>query len=242
MYSSCRNQPPKLTLGKAFVFAPPKMGREMADSSHIVAPAQYCEATKGIRRMKQLCTAQEKKEFRMAYESKKKTEMCRNFEMYGRCKFGNSCSYAHGVEQLQAKSNLPSNFKTKLCNQFHKEGVCMYGTRCQFLHSTYDLKSKLTYTQALNEGARLTHQRNTQISGDSTADCLWANLKTGTGCGAPKGPRLACFEEIYSKDKLKQNQKVIDEEDAAEALVRAAKNSMSFSIATSTGFSFRPAC
>jgi len=105
---------------------------------------------------------------------------------------------------------------TKLCTQFHRDGVCQYGERCQFLHSTYDLTAELTYAQALKEGARLTQQRNTQISGDSGADCLWANLKTGDGCGAPKGPRLACFEQIYNKDSLQENLRKIEEEDAAE--------------------------
>ena len=70
------------------------------------------------------------------------------------------------------------------------------------MHSVYDLKAELTYSQALKEGARLTWHRNSQISGDSMAECLWANLKTGDGCGAPKKPRLACFEKIYNKDTL----------------------------------------
>jgi len=41
-------------------------------------------------------------------------------------------------------------------------------------------------------------------------------LKTGDGCGAPKKPRLACFEQIYTKDNLYENLKQIEEEDAAE--------------------------
>jgi hypothetical protein len=62
------------------------------------------------------------------------------------------------------------------------------------LHSIYDLKEELSYIQALKEGARLTDLRNNQINKDSGAECLWVNLKTGNGAGAPKGPRLACFE------------------------------------------------
>ena len=93
---------------------------------------------------------------------------------------------------------------TKLCIQFHDQGTCQYGDRCQYLHSVYDLnnlKEELSYTQALYEGARLTHRRNQQIGGDSlSADCLWANLKTSDGCGAPKKPRLQVFENIYNKE------------------------------------------
>ena len=53
--------------------------------------------------------------FRENYEKKKKTELCKNFEMFGHCKFGNTCSFAHGSHQLAMKTHLPSNFKTKMC-------------------------------------------------------------------------------------------------------------------------------
>ena len=194
---------------------------EDADANLLVGQAlQYCEATRGGKK-KQFNNAEERFQFRQQYESKKKTELCRNFEMYGSCKFGDTCSYAHGAHQLQKKTHLPSNFMTKLCTQFHRDGTCQYGERCQFLHSVYDLKSELTYAQALKEGARLTQQRNTQISGDSMADCLWANLKTGDGCGAPKKPRLACFEQIYNKDNLHENLRQIEEEDNAAKIAAA---------------------
>ena len=131
--------------------------------------------------------------------------------MYGSCRYGDSCSYAHGSHQLQKKTHLPSNFMTKLCTQFHEEGTCAYGERCQYLHSLYDLKKELTYCQALKEGARLTQLRNKQINGDTLggADCLWANLKTSDGCGAPKKPRLPVFEQIYSKENY--NAEIHDE-------------------------------
>jgi len=63
----------------------------------------------------------------------------------------------------------------------------------------------------LKEGARLTQLRNKQISGETGlgADCLWANLKTSDGCGAPKKPRLPVFEQIYNKENY--NAEIHDE-------------------------------
>jgi butyrate response factor 1 len=59
----------------------------------------HCEATRGGKK-KQFNNAEERIQFRQTYESKKKTELCRNFEMYGTCRYGNTCSYAHGSHQL----------------------------------------------------------------------------------------------------------------------------------------------
>ena len=44
-----------------------------------------------------------------------KTEMCINWELTGKCKFQDSCSFAHGKDQLMKKKHLPENYKTKLC-------------------------------------------------------------------------------------------------------------------------------
>jgi hypothetical protein len=89
---------------------------EDEEASNLVGQAlMYCEATRGKTNKKQFNNAEERIQFRQTYEAKKKTELCRNFEMYGTRRYGNTCSYAHGVEQLQKKTHLPSNFMTKLC-------------------------------------------------------------------------------------------------------------------------------
>ena len=66
-------------------------------------------------------------------QNKFKTELCKNWQT-GTCKFGSKCAFAHGVEELTEKKNLPSNYKTKICKQFHEEMYCSYGSRCQFIH------------------------------------------------------------------------------------------------------------
>ena len=65
---------------------------------------------------------------------KYKTELCRNFELSGRCKFGNKCSFAHGKDELQNKKHINLHYKSKRCNKFFDNGFCEYGSRCQYLH------------------------------------------------------------------------------------------------------------
>jgi len=152
------------------------------------------EATRSSQK-KRFVNREERFEFNQKIEKMKKTEMCRNIVMYHHCKYGDSCSYAHTMDELVPKQHLPSNYKTKFCTQYMEEGHCMYGQRCQFLHSIYDLsdKTNLSYKKGLAEEARLTWQR---IQGGS--DCIMVNILKGNGCTAPES-RLPIFESIYNK-------------------------------------------
>lgn len=60
--------------------------------------------------------------------------MCKNWETTGHCEFEDSCSFAHGMDELKVKTDVPKNYKTKLCKRYHKQMYCPYGARCQFLH------------------------------------------------------------------------------------------------------------
>ena len=75
----------------------------------------------------------EKKDDFNNFKTKWKTEICRYWEMYGECKFGENCAFAHGDSELKQK-NLTFNYKTKPCKQFFELGYCSYGSRCQFSH------------------------------------------------------------------------------------------------------------
>ena len=71
------------------------------------------------------------------FRTKWKTEICRNWEMYGECKYGNNCSFAHGDSELKQRK-ISFNYKTKPCKQFFELGYCSYGIRCQFSHKKDD--------------------------------------------------------------------------------------------------------
>lgn len=71
------------------------------------------------------------------FKTKWKTEICKNWQMYGQCKFGKNCAFAHGDIELKTRK-LSNNYKTKKCKQFFEVGYCSYGSRCQFSHKDYN--------------------------------------------------------------------------------------------------------
>jgi len=62
-----------------------------------------------------------------------KTELCRTFEESGICRFGETCTFAHGFAELRAVPRHP-RYKTEPCRTYHTLGYCQYGARCHFVH------------------------------------------------------------------------------------------------------------
>lgn len=62
-----------------------------------------------------------------------KTEMCRSWETNGACKYGDRCTFAHGVEDMR-EAVRDEKYKTKPCRTFTSCGACPYGPRCNFVH------------------------------------------------------------------------------------------------------------
>jgi hypothetical protein len=77
---------------------------------------------------------EERRLFVEEYKRKYKTEMCKNWELRGNCKFGDKCCFAHGRHELKSKVLTHIKYKTKPCKQYHQTGYCPYGQRCQYLH------------------------------------------------------------------------------------------------------------
>lgn len=66
--------------------------------------------------------------------SRYKTELCRPYQDYGYCKYGDKCQFAHGEHELRVVPRHPK-YKTELCRTYHTRGFCPYGSRCHFIHS-----------------------------------------------------------------------------------------------------------
>ena len=95
-----------------------------------------------------------------------KTEMCRNWQLTGQCKFQSKCSFAHGEHELQGKKHVPANFKTKVCETFHELGYCSFGARCQFLHAERDVtREDYSYEKILNENVKVSLDRAKMVQG-----------------------------------------------------------------------------
>ncbi|KAI9364085.1 hypothetical protein BD770DRAFT_357955 [Pilaira anomala] len=62
-----------------------------------------------------------------------KTEMCRNWQEMGECRYSKKCRFAHGLEELRCIQRHV-RYKTEICKTFHLTGTCLYGVRCTFIH------------------------------------------------------------------------------------------------------------
>lgn len=84
-------------------------------SEHTDSHDEYYEEATVKKPKKHFSTEEERDDFVRQYQMKYKTEMCRNWELFGKCKFQDKCSFAHGDHELHKKTHLPANYKTKTC-------------------------------------------------------------------------------------------------------------------------------
>lgn len=75
-----------------------------------------------------------------------KTEICKQWKDGKHCKFGKSCKYAHGIDELRDKERH-KKFKTILCKKYHETGICPYGSRCSFIHDEPFLSREIKKTR-----------------------------------------------------------------------------------------------
>ena len=82
---------------------------------------------------KRYSNQKEKEFFFEKIKRKKKTELCKNYELYHDCYYKDECCFAHGIEELRDDSSF-SSYKTKICKNFQEDSVCFFGIRCSYKH------------------------------------------------------------------------------------------------------------
>ena len=146
----------------------------------------------------------EKKEDYNNFKTKWKTEICRYWEMYGECKFGENCAFAHGDSELKQKK-LTFNYKTKPCKQFFELGYCSYGSRCQFSHKKQSQsgkneedneKDKISYLKVLKEleddGNNVSHELTERPRLNAFEEISHSTLEESKSC------KLKLYEDIIN--------------------------------------------
>jgi hypothetical protein len=85
-------------------------------------------------------TQLEKMNFKLKINKNQKTEvfsklekLCKNWVLNDSCFYKDSCSFAHGDQELKRKT-VSGKYKTKLCKSFQEKSYCNYGNRCQYSH------------------------------------------------------------------------------------------------------------
>ena len=86
-----------------------------------------------FNKKKRYSNQKEKKFFLDKIKNKKKTELCKNYELYKDCYFGDNCSFAHGANELR-DNYVVHLYKTKTCKCFLENKICNFGVRCSYQH------------------------------------------------------------------------------------------------------------
>ena len=144
------------------------------------------------------------------FRTKWKTEICRNWEMYGECKYGNNCSFAHGDSELKQRK-ISFNYKTKPCKQFFELGYCSYGIRCQFSHKKNgifcDNNNKISYLKIIKE---FLSDDNNNISLELVKRPRLKTFENITRCSLQESEnsKLQLYEDIINiKNNILNNKK-----------------------------------
>lgn len=62
----------------------------------------------------------------LEFKQKAKTELCKFWMTTRKCKYGESCAFAHGEHELQKKTHVASKYRMTHCSAY-AQGSCFYG-------------------------------------------------------------------------------------------------------------------
>ena len=149
---------------------------------------------------------EEEKEKEKEEQSQKKyrTELCKYFEINGRCKFGDNCIFAHGKENLRENLCKKSGYKKRPCVNFFEKGFCMYGNRCQFSHDIKQFEKEENEKKENNFSYKLFFKELNMILNDDSKKDI-ERIK--------ERPRLKVFKKFVKirKNVYLQKKNYVDE-------------------------------
>lgn len=128
----CREGGSSINFEKCLNF-PGKVGASKAKGTKPINPKNSASLGMGYSFANSLMAGPEDFGY-FAQSQKYKTEICKNFELKGKCRWGENCCFAHGKAELRKKTLFNYFYKTKICKHFHKNGYCPYASRCQYFH------------------------------------------------------------------------------------------------------------
>lgn len=139
----------------------------------------------------------ERMEFVSSFKKKQKTELCKNWQEFGKCKYKDQCSFAHGIAELRVRNDMPSTYKTKQCKFFQEQSICPYGVRCQFIHThlTPEKQKTSSYVKMLQTNAGYMEARLKCFENES---CLLEESPNFSYVSAYDRKRLSIFTELAS--------------------------------------------
>jgi len=126
-------------------------------------------------------------------QMKFRTELCKFFEINGRCKFGDACIFAHGKENLRENQCKKSGYKKRPCVNFFDKGFCMYGNRCQFSHNLNQFENE----KINNEKNNFSYKNFFVELNENITPEIKKELKKVKG-----RPRLSVFKKIVKVKKI----------------------------------------
>lgn len=143
---------------------------------------------------------------RQSNSSRYKTELCRAFEEYGTCKYGEKCQFAHGMAELRSLCRHPK-YKTELCRTFHTEGFCPYGKRCHFVHTPKDEMVNLDPNMKLSP---LESYHQQQVEHPVFIDQFSGGIPH---LPSPPAPRMEYYEPLKTRAKNQEYQLILQQQD-----------------------------
>ncbi|KAJ8663624.1 hypothetical protein O0I10_000870 [Lichtheimia ornata] len=127
-----------------------------------------------------------------------KTEMCRNWNEIGHCRYGRKCRFAHGEHELRMIQRH-ARYKTEICRTYHRTGTCLYGVRCTFIHD--EQRPSPTLPVGVDRGSMQPTSSSSSSSNSSNAsDIESSSSYTSSSNASHMTSSVERLESIFDQD------------------------------------------